>query len=162
MNLYELTTQMQEAIDNIVIDEDTGEVTGFEAVDALDAAFEDKAEAYALTIKNLMAFAKQAKEESDSLKKRADSAKNRAEKLREHLAQAMNAVGKNKIETARAAVSFRKSTAVNITNENAIPLNLWKITTDRKLDKAEIGKRLKSGEIVPGAELQTHMNLQVK
>lgn len=162
MNLYELTAQMQEAIDNIIIDESTGEATGFEAVDALDAAFDDKAEAYALTIKNLMAFAKQAKEEADALKKRADAAKNRAEKLREHLAQAMNAVGKNKVETVRAVVSFRKSTAVNITDENAIPDGLWKVTMDRNLDKSEIGKLLKSGESVPGAELETRMNLQIK
>ncbi len=162
MNLYELTTELQNAMDSLVIDEDTGEVGGFEAVDALDVAFEDKAEAYALTIKNLLAFAGEAKAEADNLKSRADAAKNRAEKLKQHLALSMNAVGKNKIETARAALSFRKSVSVKITDETTLHDDLWKVTMKREPDKTKIGKLLKSGNAVPGAELETKMNLQVK
>ena len=37
-NLYELTTQFQAAMDALRVDEETGEVVGFEAVDTLDAA----------------------------------------------------------------------------------------------------------------------------
>ena len=48
MNLYEI-----DAAITALVDPETGEVSGFEAVDGLDAAFEDKAEAYAVTIKNL-------------------------------------------------------------------------------------------------------------
>lgn len=162
MNLYELTTELAQAMNNLVIDEETGEVSGFEAVDALDVAFEDKAEAYALTIKNLLAFANEAKGEADKLKARADAAKNRADQLKQHLALSMNAVGKNKLETARAALSFRKSTVVNITDENALRDDLWKVTMKREPNKTEIGKLMKSGETVPGAELETRMNLQVK
>ncbi len=162
MNLYELTTELQNAMDSLVIDEDTGEVGGFEAVDALDVAFEDKAEAYALAIKNLLAFAGEAKAEADNLKSRADAAKNRAEKLKQHLALSMNAVGKNKIETARAALNFRKSVSVKITDETTIQDDLWKVTMKREPDKIKIGKLLKSGNAVPGAELETKMNLQVK
>lgn len=162
MNLYELTTELAQAMNNLVIDEETGEVSGYEAVDALDVAFEDKAEAYAVTIKNLLAFANEAKGEADKLKARADAAKNRADQLKQHLALSMNAVGKNKLETARAALSFRKSTVVNITDENALRDDLWKVTMKREPNKTEIGKLLKSGETVPGAELETRMNLQVK
>lgn len=162
MNLYELTAEMQQAIDNIVIDEATGEVSGFEVLDALDAAFEDKAEAYALTIKNLLSFSAQVKAESDALKARADAVKNRAERLREHLAQAMNALGKEKVETARAAVSFRRSVAVHILDDSKIPDDFWKVIMKREPNKTEIGKCLKGGGNVPGAELETRMNLQVK
>lgn len=162
MNLYELTEQMQNAIDSLIVDEETGEVTGFEAVDALDAEFEDKAEAYALTIKNLLAFSGSAKEEADKLNTRAKAAKNKADRLKEHLALSMNAVGKTKIETARAALSFRKSTQVQILDSEKLPDELCKIVTERKPDKTEIGKILKSGKPVPGAELETRMNLQVK
>lgn len=162
MNLYELTTELAQAMNNLVIDEETGEVSGFEAVDALDVAFEDKAEAYAVTIKNLLAFANEAKGEADKLKARADAAKNRADQLKQHLALSMNAVGKNKVETARAALSFRKSTVVNITDETVLRDDLWKVTMKREPNKTEIGTLLKSGESVPGAELETRMNLQVK
>lgn len=162
MNLYELTTELQQAMDSLTVDEDTGEVSGFEAVDALDVAFEDKAEAYALTIKNLLAFAGEAKAEADKLKARADAAKKRADNLKQHLALSMEAVGKTKIETARATLGFRKSTSVNITDEAALGDDFWKVTMKREPDKTKIGKLLKSGEDVPGAVLETKMNLQVK
>lgn len=162
MNLYNLTAELQHAVDNIQIDEETGEVKGFEALDALDAEFEVKAEAYALTIKNLLAFAGDVKTESDNLRARGDAAKKRAEAMKNHLAQSMNAVGKDKITTSRAALSFRKSTSVSVLDDIKIPDNLCKIETTRKPDKTAIGKLLKAGESVPGAELVESMNLQVK
>lgn len=162
MSLYNLTSEFQAAMDSIHVDEETGEVVGFETVDCLDAAFEDKAEAYAVVIKNLNAQAQAIKEERDRLKEREDAAKRKAESLKEHLAKSMLIVGKNKIETARAALSFRKSTQVNITNDVQVPDDLCKVVIDRKPDKTAIGKLLKSGEIVPGAELVEKMNLQVK
>ena len=162
MNLYELTNDLQCAMDALQTDPETGEVSGWEAVDALDVAFEDKAEAYALTIKNLLAFADSADAEADKLKTRAKSAKNRAEHLREHLAQSMKAVGKKQIETARASVKFRRSEAVLITNDSLIPEDWWKVRVTREPNKVEIKKHLKAGEVVHGAELETRMNLQIK
>lgn len=162
MNLYELTNELQCAIDALQTDPETGEVSGWESVDALDIAFEDKAEAYALTIKNLLAFADSAKSEADNMNARAKAAKAKADKLKEHLSQSMSAVGKTKIETARAALSFRKSVSVKITDDESIPDELFKVTVKKEPNKTEIGKLLKSGESVPGAELETKMNLQIK
>lgn len=162
MNLYELTNELQCAIDALQTDPETGEVSGWEAVDALDVAFDDKAEAYALTIKNLLAFADSADAEADKLKARAKSAKKRAEHLREHLAQSMAAVGKTQVETARASIKFRRSEAVLITNDSLIPEDWWKVRITREPNKVEIKKHLKAGEVVPGAELETRMNLQIK
>lgn len=162
MNLYELTQEFESAMANIVIDEETGEVSGFEAVDALDTAFEDKAEAYAVTIKNLLAEAAALKNERDNMKAREDAVKRRAEVLKKHLADSMTAVGKDKIETAKAALSFRRSRQVSIVNDVLVPDDLCVVKIDRKPDKTAIGKLLKSGESVPGAELVENMNLKVK
>ena len=161
-NLYELTTQFQAAMDALRVDEETGEVVGFEAVDTLDAAFEDKAEAYAVAIKSLLAQAKAIHDEMDNLKTREAAAKRRAESLKNHLAQSMAAVGKDKIETSRAALSFRKSTAVNILRDVEIPDDLCKVKIDRQPDKSAIKKLLQAGELVPGAELVENRNLQIK
>lgn len=138
MNLYELTQEFATAMQAITVDPETGEVSGFEVVDGLDAAFEDKAEAYAVTIKNLDAEVKALKNEGDNLKAREDATKKCMEHMKQHLADSMLAVGKDKISTSKAALSFRKP------------------------DKMAIGKLLKSGEAVPGAELVENMNLQVK
>jgi len=51
---------------------------------------------------------------------------------------------------------------VSITNDVMVPDDLCKVVIDRKPDKTAIGKLLKSGEAVPGAELVENMNLQVK
>lgn len=162
MNLYELTTQMQAAMDALVVNEETGEVSGFEAVDALDVAFDDKAESYAIVIKNLLAEAEAIHAESEKLRARENATKRRAESLKMHLAQSMAAVGKEKLVTARAALSFRKSQSVRITNEDALPEGWWKVSTKREPDKVAIAKQLKAGIMVPGAELETKLNLQVK
>lgn len=160
MNLYELTKEFETAMQAITVDPETGEVSGFEAVDYLDATFEDKAEAYAVTIKGLSAEA--IKAERDNLKEREDAVKRRMESMKQHLANSMIAVGKDKISTAKAALSFRKSMQVSITNDVLVPDDLCKVVIDRKPDKTAIGKLLKSGETVPGAELVENMNLQVK
>lgn len=82
--------------------------------------------------------------------------------MKQHLADSMLAVGKDKISTAKAALSFRKSMQVNITSDVMVPDDLCKVIIDRKPDKTAIGKLLKAGETVPGAELVENMNLQVK
>ena len=84
------------------------------------------------------------------------------EYMKQHLADSMLAVGKDKISTSKAALSFRKSMQVNITSDVMVPDDLCKVVIDRKPDKVAIGKLLKSGEAVPGAELVENMNLQVK
>ena len=65
------------------------------------------------------------------------------------------------IETANAAISFRKSTAV-VVDEASLPDEYWKITEERKPDKSEIGKLLKQGVAIPGAALETRKDVQVK
>ena len=97
-----------------------------------------------------------------NLKTREAAAKRRAESLKNHLAQSMAAVGKDKIETSRAALSFRRSTAVNILSDVEIPDDLCKVKIDRQPDKSAIKKLLQAGELVPGAELVENRNLQIK
>ena len=162
MNLYELTAEYQNALDSIRIDEETGEVKGFEAVDAMDCAFEEKAEAYAVYIKSLDAMAGALQSEAKSLADRKKAVETRRDQMKNHLALSMVALGKEKIETARAALSFRKSTSVQISDDTIIPDDLCNIKTERKPDKTAIGKLLKAGKAVPGAELKKSSNLQVK
>lgn len=162
MNLYELTGELRDAMERLQIDEETGEITSFEAVDALDVAFEDKAEAYALTIKNLLAFAEAAKAESKAVAERAKAAENRANRLKTHLAQSMAAVSKDKIVTPRAALSFRASTSVDVEDENLVPDDYFRVEMLRKLDKATILKKLKEGGCIPGCRLMKNRNLQIK
>lgn len=46
-SLYDITREYLEAFDRLEVDEETGEILNFEAVDALAGVFEEKAESVA-------------------------------------------------------------------------------------------------------------------
>lgn len=162
MNLYTLATQLQTAFDRLEIDPETGEILNFNEVDDLQLAFEEKAEAYAIVIKNKLALAAELKQEIKTLQDRCKAVLNTAERMENHLAQSMQAVGKDRLETARTCVSFRKSTQVNITDIDRLPYGYITEKIERKPDKASIKKALASGQVVTGAELIEKQNIQIK
>lgn len=43
VSLYEISADFLKALDGLEVDEETGEITNFDAVEALNAQFEDKA-----------------------------------------------------------------------------------------------------------------------
>ena len=75
VSLYEISADFLKALDGLEVDEETGEIMNFDAVEALDAQFEDKAESVACYIKNLSAFVADLKaEEETTAKPQAPSA----------------------------------------------------------------------------------------
>ena len=50
VSLYEISADFLKALDGLEVDEETGEIMNFDAVEALDAQFEDKAESVACYI----------------------------------------------------------------------------------------------------------------
>ena len=67
VSLYEISADFLKALDGLEVNEETGEITNFDAVEALNAQFEDKAESVACYIKNLTAFVADLKTEEDAL-----------------------------------------------------------------------------------------------
>ena len=65
-----------------------------------------------------------------------------------------------KLSDTRSEIRWRKSTAVKITDPDQIPDELHRYSRD--IDRSEIGKLLKAGVEVKGAELEHRMNLAVK
>ena len=96
------------------------------------------------------------------MKSRADAVKKKAEQLKTHLAESMQAVGKDKISTPKVALSFRKSTSVLITDETLIRDDLFNVKMTKTPNKTAISKLLKAGEFVPGAEIIESQNIQIK
>ena len=56
VSLYEISADFLKALDGLEVDEETGEITNFDAVEALNAQFEDKAESVACYIKNPVSY----------------------------------------------------------------------------------------------------------
>lgn len=166
MNLYEINEQIIEAFDE-AIDPETGEIIDEEAFDRLDQLkedFEEKVENLAIYVKDLKAQAVALKTEKENLAKRQKAAERRAESIERYLSNVLQ--GQKRTYT-RAAISYRKSEAVQIVNEAEF-LRFYqgrefvKEKIERTIDKNCIKGLLKQGEILVGAWLDERVNIQIK
>ena len=162
MTLYEIKEQFLTVLNGLSIDEDTGELIGADALDAIESEFQDKAVAIGCYIKELCAEAAAIKAEETELEKRRKSRENKAEKLKAYLAETMQTLGKEFVEDPKLRISFRPSAAVEATDETLIPAEYWKETVTRKMDKKKISDAINAGISVPGAEIVKRQNLQIK
>lgn len=162
MTLYELKQDYLAALDGITVDEDTGEALGLDALDAVSSDLDEKLEQTALYRKTVAAEAEAIRAEIEALTDRLRSKKKKTKALDRYIADTMHAVGKERLDTARVALSFRSSEVVDVVDEARIPASFWRETVERSLDKAKIKATIKSGTVVVGAELVKKQNLQIK
>lgn len=166
MTLYEIKEDILKAINNIEIDEDTGEIMNTDALDDLQEQFSDKAENIALYIKNTNAEAEAIKFEEKRLSERRKTLENKAERLKQYLSAAMNEVGADKISTSKVALSFRKTSVVEVDDgfvdwaeKNADFLLDYKPPT---VSKTAIKDAIKNGSIIEHAHLIERKNLIIR
>lgn len=160
MNLYEINNEILS-----LVDEETGEILDFERFDQLNMEKDKKTENIALWIKNLNADSDMLKKEIDNLKDRKNRAERKEEQLRKYLSYMLDG---QSFETSKVACSFRKSTSVQVDDEQSF-VN-WAMENRKDLlsfkqptiSKTEIKNCLKAGEIIEGARLVENNNLQIK
>ena len=159
--LYEINQSILDCIDM-----ETGEIIDFEKLSELQIERSEKIEKVALWYKNLISDAEAYKKEKDTFAEREKSAKNKAESLKKWLAFALDG---EKMTTDCVAISFRRSEAVEIEDEDAFITYAQKNGRDDlltykapSLNKIEIKKALKAGEIISGAELKEKQNISIK
>lgn len=162
VSLYDIGQDFLAALESLAVDEDTGEIIDFGAIDALSTQFDDKAESIACYIKNMNALAAALKAEEDALADRRKRTEKRVEGLKKYLTNCFDAIGRDKIETARAKISFRKSTAVLIENEATIPKKYVVKTVATKPDKVAIKNAIQGGAKIAGVSLVENRNIQIK
>lgn len=153
MTLFEIEQEILSCIDM-----ETGEVIDLEKLDQLEMDRERKIENIALWIKNLLSDAEALKAQKETFANRQKAAENKAESLKKYLNDYL--AGK-KFSTDKVAISFRKSTAVNITDPLQIPKEYLKYS-DPTIDKAAIKKAITQGSVVGGAEIVESQNIQIK
>lgn len=152
MTLYDIDQSLLDLIDT-----ESGEIADMEAFELLQMERDRKLEGIALAYKNFTAEAKALGEQKKSFAEREKAALNKAERCRKLLERGLAG---QKMETPMVAVSYRKSTAVEITDLDALPFAYT--VTEIKPDKERITAALKNGEAVPGAEFVTRQNIQIK
>lgn len=154
MKLYEIDAQILECC----IDQETGEIIDAEKLEALQVEREQKIENVALWIKNLTAEATAYKAEKMAFAERQKKAEEKAESLKKWLADALS--GTN-FKTTKAAVSFRKTQSVQVSDIWALGEEFVKYS-DPTPDKNAIKAALKAGQEVNGAELIESISVSIK
>lgn len=158
MNIYEIDAAMLS-----LVDEETGEIKDYEAFEALQMERDTKVENMALWYKNLIAEGKAIREEEKTLAERRRGCENKAERLKDYLSEILQG---NKFKTAKVAVSYRKSTAVDIepdfiewAQNNADGLLTYK---EPEPNKTAIKDALKAGAEIPFAGMVERQNISIK
>ena len=150
MNLYDINQQLIDTVE-MGIDVDTGVILEGQLLDdkinELAMALDDKMENIACYIKNLNADYEALKAEKQAIDKRMKTKQNKVEYLKKYLSTFMQANDIPKFETPKCAVSFRKSTSVEVTDMTKIPKEYIKEKVELSLDKTELKKFLKGKDI---------------
>ncbi len=164
--LYDLTqdqAKLYELLSNS-IDEETGEVD-VELLQLLDINQEEareKCKQYAVVFKQLKADAEMYKAEEERLFEKRKRAENNAERLKKTLENALLTFGINKLEDAKVSITFRKSTKVNVLDEEKLAKEFITEKITKAPNKSAIMAAIKAGEVVDGAELLEVQNIQIK
>ena len=165
MKLYEIEEAIEACLNagaDEAVDMETGEIL---ALDALQMEREKKLENVACYVKNLMADAEALKAEKEALAKREQAARKKADSLKAWLTDKLHG---EKLTTARAAISFRKSEQVNVISPDIFTVwaaeNHNELLTYRNPDinKTAVKAAIKNGMELPGVEIVEKQNIQIK
>lgn len=154
MKLYEIDAAILECC----IDQETGEIIDAEKLEALQMEREQKIENVALWIKDLTAEAAAYKAEKMAFAERQKKAEEKAESLKKWLADAL---GGTNFKTTKAAVSFRKTQSVQVSDIWALGEEFVKYPEPTP-DKNAIKAALKAGQEINGAELVESISCSIK
>lgn len=153
-SLYEIEQAILECVDL-----ETGELIDPERLEALVMEKDMKIESVALWVKNLQSDALAYKAEKEAFEKREKAALAKVDSLKKWLAKALEG---QKFSTAKCAVSFRKSTKLEVDNPDNLPKALMVETVTTKPDANTIKALLKDGVEVPGCRLIENLNTQIR
>lgn len=158
MRIYEIDAAIAE-----LVDLETGEIKDYDAFAELAMARDQKIENMVLLLKNRMALSDDIKDEVAVLQARKKVIDNSIRSLKEYIGHVLDG---QKFETARCAVSYRKSEATE-TDEKFVEwakANCPDLLVEQppKLDLTGLKQLLKEGMECPYARIIQKNNIQIK
>jgi len=161
--LYELSADYVRVLD-LLEDPDADEEQLEAQLDDLAGKITQKAEAIAGLVTHLDGMAAMRKAEAQRLRERAASDEKHAARLRAYVLRHMQAIGSERIDTARYTVSIRQNPpAVEVLEEMLVPEDFLRVKVIKEVDKKTILEHFKStGELVPGTEVVRRTRLDIR
>ena len=166
MTIFDIDSRIRECEAKLAdaFDEETGEITDEAAaktimaeLNDLDIAHDKKIEGACLLRREVLRESEVLSAEIKRLMEMKKARERRAERLKKYIELAL---GGAKFKSDLVSVSYRRSDAVKITNDEDIPDSYWKITREPR--KSEIRTDLRLGKKVPGAELEERINTIIR
>lgn len=133
-----------------------------EALALTQESFQEKAISYGFVYKSFDDTEEVIDKEIKRLQALKEKAAHRKELFKNNLSKAMQTFGVEKIETPTLKIFFRKSEAVVIEDEAALPDEYKRVVETVTPDKQKIKYYLKEGKEIQGAKLVTNQNIQIK
>ena len=164
--LYDLSAEYLHVLDLLdAASEDDQDPQALELeLDQLAGQITHKAEAIASLVAHYEGLASIRKAEAQRLKARADADAKRAERLRAYVLQHMQAMGTERIESARFTLSVRTNPpAVTVLVEQLVPAEYVRTVVTTSVDKRAILDNFKAtGEIPDGIDIARSQRLEIR
>lgn len=163
MNLYDLNAMYSEALQGAI--DENGEIQSdvlAELLGEIAEAKETKVLNIACFIKNLLSNADAINLESERLKARRDALKRKADGLQRYLENSLSPG--EKFADSRAEISWRKSSAVNVSTDADMLAKIRPdlVRTKYEPDKTAIKKAIEGGDLIVGCEIVNKQNMVIK
>lgn len=165
MTLYQIEQNYIEALDSC-IDMETGEILDAERFEEVQAQYcadrNAKIENIMCYIKNLKSMSSAIREEEKALASRRKAMENKADRLVDYLGIVLNG---EKFESSKGSISYRKSESVEVDIEKFKNNESWTEYAKYKepeINKTELKKAIKEGNVFEGAEIISKLNMQIK
>ena len=153
MNLFQIDEEIMKCVDM-----ETGEIVDPVKLDELQMNRDAKIENIACWIKNLQSDAEALKSQKQTFADRQKAAENKVESLKKYLSDYLAG---QKFSTDKVAISFRKTSSVNITDMTKLPEQYLKFS-DPTPDKTAIKNAIKDGAAIAGAEIIEGQSISIK
>lgn len=160
LTLYNITAEQLRI--NELLEESGGELTPEieEALVLNENNFAVKADGYIESIAKYRALAEAADVRLKEMQRIKKTAENIEKRLKERLSYAMQVMERDSIDIGPRKLLLRRTKAVEIYDAARIPAAFSIV--ELKHDKKRISEALKSGELVPGAELIINTSIQIR
>lgn len=156
MNLYELKENWKQVSD-MLYEEEIDEQCILDTLESIEGEIEDKADNYAVIIKELLGDAEVCKQEKLRLEARQKSFENRARLLKDRLQEVMLETGKTKFKTSKFSFGIQKNGGKQaLTIDGDVPEEYTKTIIENDTDKIrqalDEGKELAFAHLEPRGE----------
>lgn len=163
-NLYELSKTVESVIAEVINAEGDLSPNLEKRLDEISLQFKDKSSNIGKWVLNIDANADSIKHEIERLQKRVRVQENLKTRLKDYLKYCMENAGLQKLDLTTFTISINKNPpSVGEINEDKLPSKYVKVVQTTSIDKAELLRDLKAGEVIPGAYLITDKtNLRIR